>query len=497
MSYNASGPVHMNNVGAYIRVTNDNNGVVVNYVKSTLVIQRDSVNTFFMKNDSFINYYNYVDVATPESSNIDNLMSIITSWNTSMSSNLTVTSTTTFSSAMLDPLSRLKVSSQPDTVMFLNTTYNKNPLRIDEITLSNAVSSHDADKGVVNMNLVSTTASRIVRQSKLYTPHVFGSTTTAIVNGTLTTNNTNSNVVSRIGVFDDANDVSGAGAQSTGNGIFFQYDNTSNLRLVHRTNTSGSQVDTVVQRSSWNLDKLDGTGASGLTLNVTSPTNFVFEWNQANSSSIARAGVYANGVSFCHVFSNVSMFGNPALPVRWEIAHNSNLGTANSATLVQGPAVIYTDEPYTGPNKTFAYDLGSNFKLINTVSTVPLLSIRLSNTYERAKIYPKELEIVNIAAGGVGKWQLSLNPTLTGASFSNIATSSFAEGDSNATALSDGVNVASGYIYDAGVTKVPLNDKDISLLCSINGTQDILTLQLTNINGALNVSSSIEWIEQE
>jgi len=497
MAYNSEGPVHMYNEGAYIRVTNDNNGVMVNYNKSTLVIQRDSDNTFFMKNDSFINYYNYTDVATPVSTSLNNLISIIASWNTSMGSNISVTSTTTFSSTMLDSLSRLKVSSQPDTVMTINTTYNKNPSRIDEFTLSNAVSSHDGSKGVVNMNLVSTTGSRIIRQSKLYTPHVFGSTTTAIVNGVLTTNNTNSNVVSMIGVFDNSNDVIGASAQSTGNGVFFKYDNTSNLKLVHRTNITGTQVDTVVPQGNWNIDPLDGNGPSGLTLNVASPNSFVFEWNQANASAIAKAGVYANGVSFCHVFSNVAMFGNPALPVRWEIAHDSNLGTANSATMVQGPAVIYTDEPYTGPNKTFAYDIGSNFKLMNTTGTSPLMSIRLANTFERAKIYPKDLEIINIAAGGVGKWQLTLNPTLIDASFSSVDASSFAEGDSNATDAVGGVSVASGYIYSAGVTKVPLNDKDISLLCSIDGTQDVLTLQVTNINGTLNVSSSIEWVEQD
>jgi hypothetical protein len=487
----------MYNQGAYIRVTNDNNGVVVNYVKATLVIQRDSANTFFLKNDSFINYYNYTDVATPISTDLDDLITTITSWNTSMSSNLTFTSTTTFSATMLDPLARLKVSSQPDTVTTLNTTYNKNPLRIDEITASNAISSHESSKGVVNMNLVSTTGSRIIRQSKLYTPHVFGSTTTAIINGVLTTNNTNSNVVSRIGVFDDTNDVSGVDAQKVGNGLFFSYDNRSNMRLVHRTNVSGSQVDTFVSQSSWNLDTLNGNGASGLTLNATGNNNFVFEWNQANSASIARAGIYKNGITFCHVFSNASLFGNPALPIRWELAHDSNLGSANSATMVQGPAVIYSDEPYMGPNKTFAYDLSSNFKLMNTPSTVPLWSIRLANAYERAKIFPKDLEIINIAVGGVGKWQLTLNSELTSSSFSNVAISSFTEADSNATASSGGICVACGYIYDAGVTKVALNEKDISVLCSINGTQDILTLNVTNINGALNVSSSIEWVEQD
>ncbi len=497
MSYNSNGPVHIYNEGAYIRVTNDNNGVVINYVKAALVIQRDSPNTFFLKNDTFINYYNYTDIATPASTDIDDLLSTIKSWNTSMSSNINVTSTTTFSTSMMDPLSRLRVSSQPDTVLTLNTTYNKNPLRIDEITSSNALSSHETSKGVVNMNVVATTSSRIVRQSKIYTPHVYGSTTTAIINGILTTNNTNSNIVSKIGVFDDANDVTGGSAQSTGNGLFFRYDNKSNLNLVHRTNVSGSQVDTVVPQASWNMDTLDGNGPSGITLNVSGNNNFVFEWNQANTSSTARAGVYKSGVTFCHAFSNLSVFGNPALPVRWELAHDSNLGSANSATMLQGPAVIYSDEPYSGPNKTFAYDLGSNFKLLNTVSTVPLWSIRLADAYERAKIYPKELEILNISAGGVGKWDLTLNPTLTSASFSNVSISSFAEADSNATEASGGICVASGYIYSAGVTKIPLNDKDISVLCSISGTQDILTLQVTNINGTLNVSSSIEWIEQD
>jgi hypothetical protein len=165
--------------------------------------------------------------------------------------------------------------------------------------------------------------------------------------------------------------------------------------------------------------------------------------------------------------------------------------------MIQGPACVFTDEIYFGPNKVFQYSMGSNFKMLTSPSTVPLLSLRLRDPYERAKLYPKDLEIVNLAGGGVGQWELVLNPTLTGAGFSNVVASSYAQGDISATSFTGGVSIASGYVYDAGVSKVSLNDKDISLLCGITGTQDVLTLLMTNLNGTLNVTSSIEWVEKD
>ena len=52
------------------------------------------------------------------------------------------------------------------------------------------------------------------------------------------------------------------------NGLFFRQTGTT-LSVVRRTSTSGSVVDNVVNQADWNLDKLDGTGASGYTLDDT------------------------------------------------------------------------------------------------------------------------------------------------------------------------------------------------------------------------------------
>lgn len=493
------------NDSAYIRVVNSTTGVDVRVTKANLVIQKDSANTFFFKNDDYISYFNYGDIATPASTSITDLINQIADWNTSFNSNLTVTSTTEFSTTMLDSLSRLKVSGAPDTTLNLITLYDKNAPKIDEITLSNATSTHNSYKGTVSMTLTDTPLSKIIRQSKLYPSHVHGSTSTAIVAGALTNNSNNSNVVSRIGVFDDSANVTVADSQKTGNGIFFKYD-TNGLKLVYRTNVSGAQSNHEVPQAQWNLDPLNGNGTSGVNINITTLNNYVFEWNAVNPAMPARAGVYArrtddgkDTIVWCHRFSsNVGFFGNPCLPVRWEIGHDSNLGaTPDPTTMVQGSATVYSDEISFGPSKVHSKDNGAAFTLMTSNFTLPMFSLRLAPAYNRAKITAKQLQVVNIAQGGTARWALVQNASLSNASFVGVGNGSFAQYSSNENWISGGTEVAAGYIYGAGVQEIDLGNRDISLLSKIDGTQDTLTLAIQNLYGTVNVNAGIEWREQE
>jgi hypothetical protein len=90
-----------------------------------------------------------------------------------------------------------------------------------------------------------------------------------------------------------------------------------------------------------------------------------------------------------------------------------------------------------------------------------------------------------------------LNGTLTGAAFSNVSSDSFVQYSTSETACTGGIIVASGYIYDAGVKQIDLDVRDISMVSTIAGTQDTLTVLVTNMLGTLNVTAGIEWIEQE
>lgn len=77
-------PVTISNESAYVKVTH-NDGVVIYYVKASLLIQKHNSNTFSLKCGSVENFYKYTDIATPITGSIDNLLDTIMSWNTSMS----------------------------------------------------------------------------------------------------------------------------------------------------------------------------------------------------------------------------------------------------------------------------------------------------------------------------------------------------------------------------------------------------------------------------
>lgn len=77
-------PISIHDESAYVRVVHDD-GVVIYYVKAHLMIQKMSEGSFMLKNDSVINYYRYSDVMEPVSTNLDDLLHKIASWNTSLS----------------------------------------------------------------------------------------------------------------------------------------------------------------------------------------------------------------------------------------------------------------------------------------------------------------------------------------------------------------------------------------------------------------------------
>jgi hypothetical protein len=78
-----------------------------------------------------------------------------------------------------------------------------------------------------------------------------------------------------------------------------------------RTYIGGSVDNTTrrVEQSAWNGDKLDGTGASGLTLDLTKPQILWmdFEWLGVGN---VRCGFIINGQYIvCHTYQTANVYG--------------------------------------------------------------------------------------------------------------------------------------------------------------------------------------------
>ena len=472
------------NDGAYIRANNANTGAVIYYKKIRTTFLCDGGTSFLMQSDDAATQYLYADVARPASATLPALLEIFQAW--------------------IEEYEQKRegspfVSDGSTTVIEVKTFYDKDPLRIAEYALGSATTTYDAGRNAVSMDVTTSQTSRIVRQTKAYAPLNVNKSLFAAVSGVMIVNASARNVVSKVGVFEDIADRSGITTYYSGNGVFFQWKSGEGLSLVFRSDYSGTQTDVTVAQASWNVDALDGTGASGLTLDPTAENTFIFEWSTINGS-LTRAGYLADGAPlWCHKFVNVRM-GCASVPARWEIGRNDvNLavGSNDAAQMYQGAASVVIQ----GKDDAPAWRRSRMNSVVKSVTAAnspqPVLSINPRADMPRARIFLQRVHLLNLDQGA-GKWYLLLNATRTGATLQNHMSAgySLAQWSESATAVSGGHVIASGY-FSEGSRVIDVSDKNISLCADVRGASDSVTLAVEYCRGVVTVSAAFDWVEKE
>jgi len=469
------------NERSFIQVRNIVTGVAVFLNKTPLLIQRDSDFSFVLKNDTYVGYYKYADVLSPESEDIDELLNIILQW----------VDTQSFRDNELD--------READRIIDVRTNLPNSTTKLLESVIAGAVSTYDPTQRRVEMRLSSTDAdSRLVRQTREYVPVTFIAKTAVVMEATLRSRATDVNdVMSRVGIFEDVIDLT---VPNTGprTGFFFEAEHIAVepyavMRAVYRH--QGEAPDERVVMTDWNVDPLNGTGGSGFTLDPTVPQLWVFNWDPV--TRLMRMGVAVqDNVYYAHEFGRVGpRIDTPNAPVRWEIEHTGGTAPTESGVMFQGSASVFSME--TSIISMVSIDVGLTRKTNNDFeAVVPLLSFRLKQNCNRARLSARKLVVMNTTSSGVGKWELVLNPdTLDEATYEPLQ-DSFSEFSNTETATSGGKVVATGFVFDAGVSVIDLKDKNIFASSSIAGVPDVVSLRLINISGVLDVLSGVEWDER-
>ena len=225
-------------------------------------------------------------------------------------------------STAYDAFGRLRVSN-PLTIFDSKNVMSKNTLFDESLSGSGSV-TYTSNNSTVNLNVTEVSGDKVIRQSKRVMSYQPGKS--LLIFNTFVMNTLTADLKQKIGMF-DAN-----------NGIFFYADGTT-LKIVRRTYVTGSPVDTEVLQSAWNGDKLDGTGASGFTLDPAK-SNILFidiEWLGVGS---VRVGFVINGqLITAHTFLNANSLTTvymqtANLPIRYEIETAATLA-AGTYTLQQ------------------------------------------------------------------------------------------------------------------------------------------------------------------
>jgi hypothetical protein len=364
--------------------------------------------------------------------------------------------------------------------------------QFDTSTATGGSTTFLTNEASVQMSVTTSSGSEVVRQSyrsMLYQP---GKGLLALM--TFVMNDPKANLRQRVGYF------------GTQNGVYFELTGASpgTKAFVLRTYIGGSVDNTTrrVEQANWNGDKLDGTGPSGLTLDLTKPQILWmdFEWLGVGN---VRCGFIINGrYIMCHTYQNANVYGTSVymttaiLPVRYEITNTA--ATASSSSLKQICSSVISEGGLEPSSINHVAQRNTSLTGIGT-TLVPLVSIRLASTALGAIVLPSSIKVLPTSADDF-EIQLVKNATLTSASYSAVASDANVEYDVAATAMTGGTIVQLDYVASSVLGNVPLNEPgsfnwDTQLGASISGTSDVYTLGARTITGTGDIIGSLNFFD--
>jgi hypothetical protein len=379
----------------------------------------------------------------------------------------------------VDAFGRLRVS-EPYSLFDSQSRYAADN-QFSTSTSGTGTSTFNTNQSSVSLAVTSGGVGSVVRQSfrnMLYQP---GKSLLVLATFQMD-NGTSANLNQSVGYF------------NTQNGLFFRRTGGVNA-LVLRSNTSGTPSDArFVNQADWNGDKLDGTGTSGHTLDLTHPQILWmdFEWLGVGS---VRCGFIINGqYVLCHTFNTANVYGTTVymttaiLPIRYEITTTT---AAVAATLTQICSSVISEGGFEATSIEHVARRTSIFTNIDTAANFyPIVSIRLASTALGAVVLPNRIQFQPTT---LQNYEIALikNSVLTGASWSAVPSDANVEFDVSATAIATvGTIVQTAYVANSGGggqtnTIAPTGfNWDEQLGVSLTDVSDIYTLGVRTISGA-------------
>lgn len=395
-------------------------------------------------------------------------------------------------SASLDSFGRLR-SSQPVSLHSATFQYGLNPLIWDLAYSGGGGISHVPNESSAKLTLDAVSGATAVIQTHDYLKYQPGKSQLIVISGVMGA--LKANVRQRIGYF-DAN-----------NGIFFEQDGT-NLKVVRRSYATGTAVDAPVNQSAWNIDKMNGTGASGITIDMAKAQILVIDLQWLGMGRV-RIGFDVGGVVYyCHQFLNANVLttvymSSADLPVRYEI---TNTDTAASGTDLLATCSSVTSEGGAEEETWLPFTANNGVTAITPTARRPVLAIRPKTTFASQvnRVHATPIDVEVLAGSNPAFVEFVYNGALTKSAgvctWASVDANSIMESSADCDAVSGGTVIYSFYLPTAGGSGRTLTSKDLfqrlTLGLDMAGTvQDTFSVIVTPVSGNPVITSAINWKE--
>jgi hypothetical protein len=379
----------------------------------------------------------------------------------------------------LDAFSRLRASN-PVTLFDAQMTYDLNPLLFEQVTNgSGATITHDATNRCALMTFSSTaTGGKAYLQSYEYIRYQPSKSQLVFMTYNF--------------IEHKANTLKFTGLGDANNGLFLESNGTGFQFKIYSDTTNGDQTEL---QANWNLDKLDGTGASGLTLAVDKTNILIIDF-QALYAGRVRFGFDIGGqVVYAHEFTHANEVAYPYiqsanLPVK---AGMTCTGTV-STTMNHICCAVVSEG---GTDETVGYEFSQEgTATAGSGVRTHLLSVRPKTTFNsitnHSKIGVIEVDVL-VTGNNPVLWELCIGQAISGTTTYNDINNTYSSMEYNTAGSLAGnpsVVIDSGYVSASnqtkGTTSMTLTQRYPITLDSSGAVRNLgtLTLLVTGIGNS-------------
>lgn len=390
-----------------------------------------------------------------------------------------------------DAFGRLRIS-QPLTLFDSSHRYSDNGLWATA-TGVNSDATFNADAGLVDLNVTTTSGAFVIRETKQVFSYQPGKSLQVLSTFNMALAKTN--LRQRVGYFNDYN------------GLFIELED-SILNFVERSSVTGTVTEAKVAQKDWNIDKMDGSGPSGVKLDITKAQIFWMDIEWLGLGTV-RLGFVIDGVLIhCHSFHHANKIDSTyittaTLPLRYEIENLDT--TSGNSTLKQVCSTVVSEGGYElrGEQRSAGTPVNASRDLTATGVTYPIVSIRLKSSPDRldAVVIPSAISVLGEGANGVFQWQLSEGGTISGGTWVDAGSNSSVEYNLTATGISGQSTVAKGYTSSSNQSRSSVDILKEALFKfqlkrdGFTGTPEAFTLSAQTKVAGNDFYGSIDWEE--
>jgi len=391
-------------------------------------------------------------------------------------------------SVNIDAFGRLRVSN-PFTLFDSSHRFTDNGLWSTATAVS-GTATFDANEGLVNLGVTAASGSEVVRETTKVFSYQPGKS--LLVLNTFVMSAAKTGLRQRVGYYGAANG-------------YYLEQNDSTVSFVERSSVSGALVNTPVTQASWNVDPMNGTGPSGITLNLTKAQILFMDLEWLGVGTVRIGFVIDGNFYVCHKFQHANIIASTyittaSLTLRYEITNTG--ATSGASTLKQICSTVLSEGGYelTGLQQAVGIPINSPRTLGTAGTFYPVISLRLKTTRLDGIAILSALSAMPITTGNYN-WQLIATGTTTGGTWVSAGTNSSVEYNITGTTFAGGRILASGFFNatNQGSSQIDLLKEALfKFQLERNGltaTPFELTLVIASNSSSDTIVASLDWEE--